>query len=73
MTATTIRFGHFTIESGVGVTLYNHDERRSLFFKPGDEAGDFHDRLDAMSAADPAAPYEQHCAAIWADYRECVA
>lgn len=73
MTITSIRFGDFTLETGVGVTLINHKEGRSVYFQPGDDAGDFHDRLDAMDTAQPDVAYEAHLSAIWSDYAHVAA
>ena len=46
-----MRFGDITIDAGIGTTLTHHAERRSLYFQPGDEAGDLHDALEATEAA----------------------
>ena len=70
-----MRFGDITIDSGrFGTTLTHHGERRSLYFQPGDEAGDLHDALEATESALEASgvtyTYADVLAAVWDDYRD---
>jgi hypothetical protein len=70
-----MRFGDITINSDrFGTTLTHHAERRSLYFQPGDEAGDLHDALEATEAALEASgvtyTYADVLAAVWDDYRD---
>lgn len=71
-----MRFGDITIDAGIGTTLTHHGERRSMYFQPGDEAGDLHDALEATEAALEASgvtytyTYADVLAAVWDDYRD---
>jgi hypothetical protein len=63
-----MRFGDLTINSDrFGTTLTHHGERRSLYFQPGDEAGDLHDALEASGVT---YTYADVLAAVWDDYRD---
>lgn len=69
-----MRFGDITIDVGIGTTLTHHGERRSMYFQPGDEAGDLHDALEATEAALEASgvtyTYADVLAAVWDDHRD---
>lgn len=70
MVSTSIRFGNFSVDTGTGTKLINHVARKSVYFQPGDDSGDFHDRLEAASDAAPDRNYDEILAELWDDYAE---
>lgn len=65
-----LRFGQFDIDFNVGVTLVNRDQGRTLYFQPGDEAGQFCDELEALDLANPDTDYAIHLAGLWHRYSD---
>jgi hypothetical protein len=69
-----MRFGNITIETHVGTTLTHHVEGCTMYFQPGDDAGDLHDALEATEAAlddrNVSYSYADVLEAVWDDYRD---
>ena len=63
-----ISWGQYSIDSHIGVTFTNHRTGDSIFFQPGDEQGDFHDKLEAYEIAYPDKDYVDILALLWDDY-----
>ena len=64
----SLRFGTFNIDFGVGVTLTNRTEGRSIYFQPGDDSGQFCDELEALDQRNPDTDNAIHLAEMWSRY-----
>lgn len=66
-----LRWGDFSIDTDakVGATLINHKTKQSVYFQPGDDAGQFFDDLENLEIAFSEESYETLLAILWEQYQ----